>query len=299
MNDETDLQLEGRIHSLLCNELDEERRTQLLGRIVRDERARRILEEMLAVQQGARAAFGYDQAGAAINLSLQRLKESLPGSAPDPALQGHRGHSYRLGIGTWVWRATAAAVLVASLAGATVAYLNSRRAQNGVAAMSELMAQLDLKSEEHGSYRRIWNEIVSPSDRLKPWILLEDGGGRFEYVPASNGAKVSGEFIVVRCLIVDSNREVQEVVNLLLPADRPVRASLGEAGRLAGLALRCSVNATDEWVALDLAVGPEGAGAVGVRGRVRLGQPLAEIGRFKLGHRDLHVFVQAKPLPAA
>jgi hypothetical protein len=57
-----DLELEGNIHSLICGELDEPARDEVLLRIARDDGARALLREMLELQRAARRAFGYDRA---------------------------------------------------------------------------------------------------------------------------------------------------------------------------------------------------------------------------------------------
>ena len=54
------LELEERLHDLICGGLDDDDRSELLLRIVRDEQARRLLADMLALQQDARMALGYD-----------------------------------------------------------------------------------------------------------------------------------------------------------------------------------------------------------------------------------------------
>lgn len=71
------LSLEERIHSLLCGELTGVWRDRLVSRLARDANARRLLREMVDLQQRAREAFRYDKATKIMRQSLADLLKSL------------------------------------------------------------------------------------------------------------------------------------------------------------------------------------------------------------------------------
>ena len=78
MQDRSRVELEERIHSLLCGDLSEKDRREILLMISRDEQARETLREMLDVQRLSRAAFGYD------NLD-ETIARTMPYVSPDSA----------------------------------------------------------------------------------------------------------------------------------------------------------------------------------------------------------------------
>ena len=77
---ETELEIE--IHDLLCGDLPQPRRREVLAMIARDDRARKALESLLTVQERSRAAFGYQDADEAMEAGLSRLKDAMK---PKPA----------------------------------------------------------------------------------------------------------------------------------------------------------------------------------------------------------------------
>jgi hypothetical protein len=190
----------------------------------------------------------------------------------------------------------ASVVLTASLVAATLAYVNSRNTRDQLAEVDRGLKRIQVTAGEIASYQRVWREIVSPNDKRKPWILLNDSGGRFEYLPADDRHAGNGRFTVLRCLMVSTDGAVREEVNLLLPGNRPVKASLGETGRIAGLPVHCDVVANGQRVGVNVTVGDGERGAVGVQGNVRLGDRASEIGEFKLDGRKLKVFLQGLPV---
>ena len=293
MSDQAGIDLERQIHALLCNALGEAERRGLLLRIAREEPARALLAEMLTCQDSVREAFGYGRGEPAMAAGLERLRQTL--TAASPPARASAPPARRVAA-AWAWRLGGAAVLAASLVVAASAYLANLRTQDRLEALGAKVELSQPTSQEIASYRRIWNELAVPADKLEPLILLSDGGGRFEYTPAAQAPGGEGRFVLLRCLIVSADGQLRRMACLLLPAERPVRASLGQAGQLAGRTVRWNVAAENEWVGLDLRVGELGPAAAGVGGRVRLGEGPSEIGQFKVAGKSLRVFVQALPL---
>ena len=55
----------------------------------------------------------------------------------------------------------------------------------------------------------------------------------------------------------------------------------------------CDVSAGGGWVALNVKVDDKAGRPVGVQGTVKTGQGPVEIGEFRLGEREVKVFLQA------
>jgi len=296
MNDEARLELEERIHALLCGALDEPQRRSLLLTVARDEAARRLLEEICVFQRDARAALICPADEEAMQSGLRRLLACLDAedTAPAAAPPTRRRRRPRPVAGTWVWRLAASAALAAALVLAVAAYHAGSRTRDDLRRLDRRIAMAQMTASELATYRRVWREVAGPAGRPKPWVLLHDGGGRFEYLPGTEAEGAAGRFVVLRCALATDDGEVLERVNLLLPAGQVVRASLDEAGRLAGRTIRCRVDAEGERVGMDLELADGAAGTVGIRGGVRLGDRPTEIGRVKLNGRTLRVILDAR-----
>ena len=70
MDEEQSIRFETVVQELLAGELGQAETADLLGRIAEDDNARQILADMLALQQRARQACGYDVQDEAIRAAL-------------------------------------------------------------------------------------------------------------------------------------------------------------------------------------------------------------------------------------
>ena len=282
--------LDARIHALLCDSLSRGQRDEVLALIATDEVARKLLDEMLTCRKLSRAAFGYDRADQAMDASkaafMASLKSAWPADTPNVKVRRIRWRPL-------LWPAAAAAVAIAvSLYLAAAGRRDTANMHQEIASVMRQVAAAQVTQAEVTDYLRIWREVTSANDRESPWILLNNGGGRFEYLPSVRQGAASGS-LILRCLIVSADGRIVEKINVLLPADRPIAVSLGEAGQLEGMPIRYNVVTSGRWITMDVKVGDNAARTVGVRGRVKLGDKMAGIGRFRIGNRDLQVFLWA------
>jgi hypothetical protein len=309
---------------LLCGDLCGKERDEILELIATDESARKALAEMMKCRQVARQAFGYEAVQAKIDASMADLAGSLKAASAKSGPQPKRRARRRVVSLRWpglFWQVAAVvAIAVAIYLGVTgreetqatsreaakvaaeklarkfaeVEMAGYRRAREEITEANAQALARQLVAAELAGYRKVWQEVAS-TEPNSPWILLKDGDGRFEYLSAV-AARPDARPLVVRCLLVSSEGETLEKINLLLPAHRPVRLSLGEMGQIAGLPIRCDVATQQEWVSMDVKIGTDEARAVGVRGRVRTGEKISEVGQFRLGDRDMKMFLQAVSL---
>ena len=137
--------MEQKIHSLLCDGLDEPDRQEVLLMLARDEQARKLMTKMLQTQRASRAAFGYDRAD-------KTIAESMPG--PN-FLLGKANIANRLtqteihkkeicfrhfrGI-MWLWRIAAMFVISVSTYIAITTYSSSQHLQTQLAEIKQSIA---------------------------------------------------------------------------------------------------------------------------------------------------------------
>jgi hypothetical protein len=308
---ETELEIE--IHDLLCGDLPQPRRREVLALIARDDRARKSLDNQISLQERSRAAFGYHHADEAMEAGLSRLKDAArhkpAGVTPDSQPRRVAGRPlFRMRRVTGL---AAAAALVACVGMAAFTLWMNHRTEQKLADLDRNeqsiryhLAQIEkstaltvqVSADDLKRYRTIWRETTSAGDSGQPWILIRDGVGRFEYPAATAASKAPGEMVLLRCSVVSPEGTVLEEFNLLLPKDRTVQLSMDESQPLGGRPLRCRVASEDRRVGMGLEVGTGAAQCVGVQGRVAIGGSPSEIGQFRLDHRNVKVFLQAMPL---
>jgi len=298
MDQQNTTEIETRIQALLAGDVSPKERDELLARIATDELARKTLAEMIRCRNAARRAFGYNGADAAINPPVEDILLATEGRASGRPGRRTLRPVVKIRWASLFWPAAAAAAIAVAIYFGLRGQDESSAIRDQIAKVNQAVAQWQMTAKELAGYQKVWDEIAASSERRSPWILLRDGGGRFEYLPAT-GTGPQAEPMIVRCLLVSQDGTVAETVNLLLPAHRPLDLSLGETGQLAGLPLRCKVAAEDEWITMDVMIGRDEAEAVGVRGRVMPGREMSEIGQFKLGDRGMKVLLQAVPLSSS
>ena len=287
MEREPQLELERRIHALLCGDLNADEKREVLLQVARDEGARQLLGEMLALEQSARTAYGYETAQGALDASLASVLSSL--ERQQPAAQGRRRR-------VLMWLARAAAVLViAAVTAAVTTYWADRAMQQRVAGLREGVGMAQVSPAEIRSYRKVWQEVVDGRAGGVPWLLMSEGTGEFGYLPGASESAAGGRLVLMRCRLVGSGGDVLETLNIILPADRATRLSLPDAGRLDGLPIHYEASAAGGWAAVALTVGETAVESVGVRGRVAIGGVPVEMGQFHLDGRRVHVWLQVVP----
>jgi hypothetical protein len=312
----TQADLETRLHDLLCGDLDEPQKREVLGLIARDDAARRVLGDLLRFQSLSRAAFGYDRAEASLEAGLARFKESrrpaLPADLPPARRPADRRRAKSLFTLRWVVGLSAAAVVVTCLCLAIFTRWENRFIREQLVELGQnervitdqltqitqqTISAIQVTPADLAEYRELWRETASADENGQPWILVRNGVGRFEYLPDGD-TKGPTELVLLRCTVVSVSGVVLEEMNLLLPKDRTVQVSFDTSKRLGGRPIRCQVASDRQWVGMGLQVGQEGTESVGVQGRVALGNNPSEIGQFRLDQHDYRVILHAMPLAA-
>lgn len=290
MTDQDRKELERRIHSLLNGLLGATERDDLLGMILRDRGAREVFDEMLEWQVRARAALGpVDEKAVAARVQAVCRSASSGRRGPGPARRG-------VGRRRWGMRvllSSAALVMVAVSAyvwgrSSGRAGLPARRSGGPAGAPVLAAAQIE-------QFRRIWQHVAEQDSGARPWMLLTPGGGEFGYVPVDEAADGRLGLLLVRCLLAGADGRDVRVIHLLVPSQKGLHVSLPEVMRLADDPVRCDIATGEQWATTGLTVGAASPG-VGVRGQVRIGGELTEVGCFALHGRNLSVWVQVVPL---
>jgi hypothetical protein len=288
-----------RLQALLSGSLSPAEMRHVLAMVARDDGARRMLDEMLALERTVRAAYGYDRTEEKMRDSLASLLASV-GAGGIPAekerLRAARRPALRMRrvLGTLA----ASMVVAASLYAAISSHLLNRSMQTQLSQVLDSAALPKVTETERAGYSRIWSEIAQAASGPKPWILLSNGGGEFGYLPSPSAGAGEERLLLVRCLVTAGDDGRVQTINLLVPARRNLRLSLPEIAHLAGRPVACDIAMYAESAAVGLTVGKGSADAVGVRGRVGFGNRSVEIGEFLLGGKPMRVVVQAVPLGA-
>jgi len=297
MDDDARLNLEERLHALLCDEPDSDERRALLALVSRDDEARQLLGEMIQTQTQARAACGYDEADDALRASMASILSSVPAAGSLPATERIAGR----GVGTsrrrrrawWVLRAAAAVVVLASVFVAVTAVRTGRRIEEKLAQMEQALSMPQVSAAEVDSYRQIWQHVGEGPARSRPWVLLGEGAGRFGYVPTAGDTRAGAEMLLLRCRMVTATGHILETFNVLVPTGGRTRLSLPDVGRLKGHPIHCEVATAGACATVAVMVGTEPATTAGVKGRVMTGEEPVELGQFRMDGDRVHVVFQA------
>lgn len=300
MADRAEDDLARRIDELLTGRLDERRRREMLSLIACDAAARRALREALELQDQARAAYGLDRADEAMPRALRALADSLDNAKGHAPGRGRPESKSRL-----VWRTSsllriaAVAVVAVSIYVAVAAYRANQVIRSEFARSRQGPTMPQLAESQLAGYRMVWHEVLDPSRRSRPWVLLHDGGGTFGYVPAVESTFQYGKLVLLRCALFGPDGKSVSEVNLLLPARQALTLSVPEAARAGSQPLHCDVWVRDGRAGIALTAGNGAAGGAGVRGRTGIGDKPIEIGQFVLDGETLRVMLHAVPLSIA
>lgn len=309
VDEQARLELERRLHGLICGEPDDRRRRRVLGELADDQAARALLAEMLAVQDAARAAFGYDRAESEHTNGAAPLSA---GAARPPGSALIFSRPPRSAVRTWALRAAAAIIVGISVTLAITARLGRGHGDPTSPPDTAQAALPGIDRGELDGYRRLWGQVSDSSSAEAPWVLLTDGKGQFGYLPGAPGSGPGG-MVLLRCLVLAPDGQTLERLNVLLPGRGPVRLDLPDAGVLAGEPMHCEVTtgegppnrgesrfgASEKWASVAVTVGESSRGPAGVSGRVGLGGAPVEIGQFTLHGRKMRVVVHVVSLDTA
>jgi hypothetical protein len=194
MEREPRLELERRIHALLCDDLGADEKREVLLQIARDGEARDLLEEMLALERTVRAACGYDAAQRALAASMASVLSSL--ERQQPAAHGRRRRAL-----TWLARA-AAVLVIASVTAAVTSYWADRVMQQRLTGLQKSVGMAQVSAAEIRSYRKVWQEVVDGRAGGVPWLLMSEGTGQFGYLPVTSDKGAGGRLVLMRCRLI-------------------------------------------------------------------------------------------------
>jgi len=288
-----------RLQALLSGSLSPAEMRQVLALVARDDGARRMLDEMLALERTLRAAYGYDRTEEKMRDSLASLLASV-GAGEIPAEKERAGAAHRpaFRIRRVLGALAASVVVAASLYVAISSHLLNRSMQTQLSQVLDSAGLPKVTETERAGYSRIWSEVAQAAGGPKPWVLLSNGGGEFGYLSAPSGGAGEERLLLVRCLVTTGDDGLVQTINLLVPARRNLRLSLPEIAHLAGQPVACDIAMYAESATVGMTVGKDSSDAVGVRGRVGFGNQSVEIGELRIGGKPMRVVVQAVPLGA-
>ncbi|HUX02630.1 MAG TPA: hypothetical protein VMY35_16845 [Phycisphaerae bacterium] len=285
-----ELDLERRIHALLCGAPDEAESRQVLHEIADSPAAQQTLREMLLAERAARAAFGFDAAQGTLEASRAALLRRLKPDAAHAIRPARGGRT----VG-WLAR-VAAGILIGGISATLAAYATVRIMEHPSPISSAGVPMTAISRAEIEAYGRVWRQVVEPGIEGVPWLVLSGARGEFGYVPGEAGAE---RLLLVRCRFVGPGNETMETVNLILPAEPGSRLALPDAGLLGGRPVGYEVAAGTDWAAVALTVGQTAQDSAGVRGRVAIGADPVEVGEFRLNGRPVRLWLQVVPFAGA
>jgi hypothetical protein len=296
MNEQEKIHLENSIQDLQASELGPEATSELLGRIARDSEARQVLGEMIELQNLSRCSFDLEVDDEVMRHGLSGTLNALRKTDVSQVSDKFRSRrTVRAMVRSIAWPArVAAAVLIGVCIYVAMAARNdSELMRRQLTIMDERISMPAVTAAEVADLRQVWSEVSSGSDSSRPWVFMSNGGGRFGYVPVRSVGGDRPELILLRCVIVGPDGERTKQMNLLLPAGKMLALDVMDAGSLVGSPVRISVSASKDWAGMDLEVGTQGKGIVGLKARARLGAEAAEVGQFRLNGREMKVFLHA------
>ncbi len=241
MTDEHMNDIESQIDELLNQGLDEQDRLDVLRLIAGDDRYAAALREQLTIQEQSRAAYGYGNVNEVIDKGRKQLDE----------IMANRNQSSHNSIEPRRWlprfrtsllvRVAAMVVIGVSIYVGTMTYRASQVIDNRLANSVQPAAMLQVTEAELAGFTKIWREILDPTQESRPWVLLNNGGGQFGYVPTARTGAAHEQLVLVRCLLVDSSGRNVSKVSILVPQRQETALSVPEAALAGNLPVRCTV----------------------------------------------------------
>jgi len=304
MTENTQLDLECRMHALLCGSLNDIDRQELLSRILHDEQARSFLEVCLAEQQQVRAAFGYDQADDIMQASMRMLKPKLADIDT-----GRRGVlKWMMPARRWLVRMAAVAaigvsVYVASWAARTdnsvvsqqMADL-SNRMQDVLQRVSDIqtLPAIDFSASDRQRYHDIWKLASGEKDI---WVLVSNETAEFGSLAEEPQGQATDNMLVFGCRILDDHGRVTYRKDLLLPDLATIRETFSPAGSMNEHPVSLAISKIGNRASVGFALGAQGTIRAGVTGEVSIDENRTDpLGQFAFDGHVFRVFIRTQRL---
>lgn len=302
-NEKSQVELEQKIHSLLCGGLEEHEHQEALLLLARDAKARKILTEMLEVQKESRAAFGYDKVPIwrllhQNGLDAAGVKAKLANRAAH-ADTGRRKKTFRRFRDiTWVWRIAAMIVIAVSTWVAITARRSSQSLQTQLTEIKQSIAApaMKLTAGDVARYRTIWSQISGGTEAKGTWVLLTNGGGEFGSIADPHAKATHGSVLLVQYWISDKTGRCVYTADILASDRKMMELKLPEAGSIAGRPASLTVSTADDRATVGLSIGGQRTLPAGVVGQMLIGIEPQEVGRFVLDGESFRVFARTQRL---
>ncbi len=302
--DKRQLDLEKRIHSLICGDLDEQRRQETLSLIAHDKHAQGILSEMIDVQRSSRAAFGFDHVDEAIARSMPHLDSDTLDKQGQQRLrekkqQTPKGqHFLHLTKAGWLWRIAAMFVIAASAYIALSNYISSQNLDEQLAEIRQSIAKptISLSADDVSRLRTVWSEVSGSGNAGDTWILLNNGSGEFGSIDTPADTMSRGKVLLVQYRIVDESGSYVYTADLLMPDRKTLKIDLPDAGKIVGRPASLTFAAAKNKATIGFAVDGIESLPVGVLGQTLIGDKSEEVGSFSLNGNSMRVFARTRRL---
>ncbi|MHC4561538.1 MAG: hypothetical protein ACYS8X_02070 [Planctomycetota bacterium] len=300
MTNDHDPQLEDRLHSLLSGDLTDSDRAELLAQVATDESTRRLLEEMVRLQRDSRRVFGVERGGERVQRSVIKLQHEMQ-SAGAGAL-GMRRSGWRALIPALTWLVRVAAVVVVGLS--VVMTIQSQQdassARRDIDMIQDELTKIRLAVETPplngvnlAEYRQLWRQIQEASGDDLPWVVLQDGRGKFGTVHLEGEAVSRTRMRLVRCFLVDDESRTLTTIDMLLPDEGELQLAVSDAAEIAGVPIHMTIETVNGSTSMGLRFGDDNGQAIGLRGSAQIDDQPVEIGHVRLKGQRLRVVVQS------
>ena len=306
MNADHDIMQESRIHDLLAGRLAEWDRADLLRLIGRDDNARRLMLDMLTLQDQARQSVGLNVEPEAMQTYMARTLEALKGRAESTVTGAGLPSDSPVPsrpVRWFDWGVRIAALLLLGVCG-WLAYMLTVAASrpvgqpplaHEVVAHNGGVAMPALNVDDLATLRKIWDQVRQTGDAARPWVLLSNGVGEFGYLPAGGTENEKTGLILVRCVIVGDGKPVTQIY-FLLSGQQPAELLVPGGGRLGGQPLDVALVSSGNQVHVDLKACETTGIQAGLRGTAVQGRAAVDAGQFRFEGQMFRVLLQATPL---
>ena len=287
MNLQDPTQLQQAVHDLLCGQLDEATRLELLGKLAHDEQIRRELAEAIDTHRLCAEAIGLAACESRVAEGVRSAQATLRHA---PGSQGRRLPRFSL-LAHWRNLPALAAIVVIGFCVymAIVASRGPLVVQQVVQAPS-LAQGASLSETDLRAYRQVWQQVVSRGERGQSWLLLSDGTGQFGRLDQSPPGGTG--LVALRCLLISPEGKLLGSSCVLLPAQAQITLSLPEIASL-GEEIQCQVTTGGQRAGMALTTYQDSRQVAGLQGEVPVGARPTEIGQFKVKGQNVHVVLQA------
>jgi hypothetical protein len=294
MNGNSPLEMQTRLQALLCGELPDSARLQLLEEIAQNAPMQSTLKQMIAQQKASRAAFGYDKVDEMIEA---RLPAAMASAMQAAERQQSRDVQKWRSARRIVWRVAASIAVICSLGVALTAYHSGKniRAQLADIRQQRSLPAVSLTANDLARFRMLWQQVAQGSE---PWLLVSNGEGEFGNAQRSaNAASVRDEVLLVSWRILTESGQQVYAAELLLTPGQPLQINLPSTSRIAGRTATVTVQANNGYAAVGLSLHDANQVPVGVAGEIPVDSAVHELGQFLVGRTVLRVYVQTQRVP--